>query len=165
MSRLAIALLAAATSVVAADASAGVRIANNVVLVRADGTRVAVKPTIRAWCGPWSSEVRKPSVHVRAGTRSGLWTLSAVVADVRRRPMVRFPHSFVFDKPTRALLFAADGRNEASTAEEESRGQITFTRVRCGKRLDLRFRVDAVMGGEFSDGTPVAIRGTFSARG
>jgi hypothetical protein len=79
---------------------------------------------------------------------------------------VRFPHSFVFDKPTGALLFAADGRNEASSAEEESSGRMTFTRARCGRTtLDVRFRVDAVLGSEFFDGAPVRIRGSFSARG
>ena len=131
----------------------------------ADGTAVAVEQTIRVWCGPWASDVRKPSIHVRAGTRSGLWTMSAVLADVRRRPVVRFPHSFVFDKPTRAQLFAADGRNEASTAEEESSGRITFTRRSLRLAPGHPLRVDGVMGSEFSDGTPIAIRGTFSARG
>ena len=166
MKRLAIALLvvAAASGAAAAPAPA-FQVDNRVVLTRGDGTPLPVAPKVRVWCGPWSSEVRKPAIHIRAGTRSGLWTLSAVVADVRRRPVVRFPHSFVFDKPTGAQLFAAGGRNEASTAEEESSGRITFSRVRCGSRLDVRFRVDAVMGSEFSDGTAIAIRGTFSARG
>jgi hypothetical protein len=50
-------------------------------------------------------------------------------------------------------------------APEEASGRITLTRVRCGRRLDLRFRVDAVMGSELSDGAPIAIRGRFSARG
>jgi len=163
--RLAIALLVLA-GVGAPAASAGLRIANDVAVTRSDGTRVAVKPTIRVWCGPWEPDVRVPSIHVRVGSRSRAWTLSAVVADVRRRPVVRFPHSFVFDKPTGAQLFAADGRNEASSAEEEAGGRMTFSRARCGRTsLDLRFTVDAVMGSELSDGTPIAIRGTFSARG
>ena len=91
--------------------------------------------------------------------------------DAERRPRRRpqpprraLPHSFVFDRPTRAQLFATDGRNEASTAEEESSGQITFSRARCGSHMDIRFRVDGVMGSEFSDATAIAIRGTFSAR-
>ncbi|MDX6690562.1 MAG: hypothetical protein QOG15_2019, partial [Solirubrobacteraceae bacterium] len=62
-------------------------------------------------------------------------------------------------------LFAAEGRNEASTAEEESSGRITFTRVHCGKHLDLRFKVEAVIGSEYIDSTPITIRGSFSARG
>ncbi len=168
MRRLTIGLLvlAAATGAAAAPAATpDVRIANGVVLTRADGTVVPIKQTIRVWCGPWASDVRTPAVHVLAGSRRAVWTMSAVLADVRRNPVVRFPHSFVFDKPTKAQLFAAEARNEASTAEEESSGKITFTKVQCGKRLDLRFKVDAVMGSEFSDGTPLTIRGSFSARG
>ena len=166
--RFVIALLvvvAASGAAAAPAASPDFQVDNQVVLTNADGTVLPVKPRVRVWCGPWASDVRKPSIHVLAGTRGGLWTLSAVVADVRRRPVVRFPHNFIFDTPTGAQLFAGDGRNEASTAEEEASGRITFTRVRCGKRLDLRFRVDGVMGSEFFDGTSIAIRGSFSARG
>ncbi len=169
MKRLAFGLLVAvATSSVTAApaASPELRIADDVVLTRSDGTAIPVKQTVRVWCGPWEDDVRKPSIHVRAGARGALWTMSAVVADVRRKPVVRFPHSFVFDKPTGAQLFAADAKNEASSAEEESSGRITFTRARCGRTtLDVRFKVDATLGSEFSDGTPVTIRGTFSARG
>ena len=56
--------------------------------------------------------------------------VDAVVADVRRHPVVRFPHSFVFDEPTGAELFAVDRENELSSAEEEARGRITFGAVR-----------------------------------
>ena len=150
----------------ASAASPELRISSDVALLRPDGSKIALKPTIRVWCGPWEPDVRVPSIHVRVGSRSRAWTLSAVVADVRRRPVVRFPHSFVFDKPTGAQLFAVDARNEASSAEEEASGRMTFSRARCGRTsLDLRFAVDAVMGSELSDGTPIAIRGTFSARG
>jgi hypothetical protein len=168
MKRLAIALaasLAASGATAAPAASPDLRISNSVVLTRPDGSAIAVKQTFRVWCGPWESDVRKPSIHVQAGSRSGLWQLTAVVADVRRHPVVRFPHSFVFDKPTGGQLFAAHDRNEASSAEEESSGRITLSKVQCGKRLDIRFKVDAVLGSEFSDGTPVTMRGSFSARG
>jgi hypothetical protein len=169
MKRRALVLLVlAATSAATAAPAAGpeLRIADEVVLMRADGSAIALKPAIRVWCGPWESGVGTRSIHVRAGSRSASWTLSAVLADVKRKPVVRFPHSFVFDKPTGAQLFAATGGNEASSAEEESRGRITFTKARCGRTtLDLRFTVDAVMGSELSDGAPIAIRGTFSARG
>jgi hypothetical protein len=166
--RLAIGLLLLATALGGAATSSAapdLRISNAVVLTRPDGSAVALRPQIRVWCGPWASDVRKPSIHVRAGGRGGVWMLSAVVADVRRRPVVRFPHSFVFDKPTGAQLFAGDGSNETSSAEEESSGRITFTRVHCGRRLDIRFRVDGVVGSEFHDGAPIAVRGSFSARG
>ena len=75
------------------------------------------------WCGPWASDVRTPSIHVRVGTRG-----AAVDAERRRRRRPppanrRFPHTFIFDKPTGAQFFAAEGRNEASTSEEESSGR------------------------------------------
>lgn len=169
MKRLALVLgvLAAASAASAAPAARPeLRIADDIALSRPDGSAIAVKPAIRVWCGPWDDDARARSIHVRAGARGALWTLSAVLADVKRKPVVRFPHSFVFDKPTGAQLFAADGRNEASTAEEESSGRMTFTKARCGRTtLDVRFKVDAVMGSEFSDGAPLRIRGSFSAHG
>jgi hypothetical protein len=158
-------LVAGSGAAAAPAASPDLRIANEIVLTRADGTAIPVKQTFRVWCGPWERDVPKPSVHVQAGARGELWTMSAVVADVRRRPVVRFPHSFIFDKPTGARLFAGDGRNEASTSTQKSSGRITFSRVRCGKRPDVRFEVAAVIGSELFDGTPVAMRGSFSARG
>ena len=148
------------------DAAAAIRITSSVSLTRSDGSPVAVKQHVRVWCGRWARDVRTPAIHVRIGDPRGpaVWRLSAVVADVRRRPVVRFPHSFVWNKPSRALIGGHDDRNEFTTAEEESSGRVVFSRVRCGRRLDVRFRVDAVMGSEFSDGTPVAIRGAFGAR-
>jgi len=95
-------LAAASGAAGALAASPDFRAANEIVLTRADGTVIPVKQSIRVWCGPWEQDVRKPSIHVRVGTRSGFWTLTAVVADVKRKPVVRFPHSFVFDKPSRA---------------------------------------------------------------
>jgi hypothetical protein len=166
--RLAIGLLvlvAASGAAAAPAAGPDVRISNEIVLTRADGAVIPVKQSIRVWCGPWAADVPTPAVHVVAGAPRAVWTMTAVVADVRRRPVVRFPHSFIWDKPTRAQLFAGDAGNETSTAEEEAGGRITFTRVRCGKRMDVRFKVDAVLGSEFFEGKPVTIRGSFSARG
>ena len=103
------------------------------------------------------------TLHVRAGVSGGpFWHLRAVVADVRRRPVVRFPHDFIFDKPNGALLFAVDGSNELSSAEEEASGRISFSRVRCGRRMAVRFRVRATLGSEVS-GDPLTVRGSFSA--
>ena len=59
---------------------------------------------------------------------------------------MRFPHSFVFDKPTGAEIFAVDRENELSSAEEEASGRITFGTVRCGRRLAVRFRVERGAG-------------------
>ena len=104
------------------------------------------------------------ALHIRAGARSGpFWQLDAVVADVKRDPVVRFPHSFVFDKPTGAQLFAVERENELSSSEEEASGRMTFGAVRCGRRLAVRFRVDAVLGSEFFGGETVTMRGSFRA--
>jgi hypothetical protein len=112
--------------------------------------------------------VRVPSIHVRVGrrTRSGdqaLWELHAVVADVKRHPVVRLPNSFVFDEPRGAQLFAVDGANELNSDTEESAGRIRFDRVRCGRRMRIAFSARGRVGSEFSDGEALRVRGTFRA--
>ena len=97
-------------------AAAELKVANAVEITRMDGTAVQVAQNLRVWCGRWDRDVPARSLHIRAGARSGpFWQLDAVVADVRRDPVVRFPHSFVFDKPTGAELFAVDRENELSS--------------------------------------------------
>ena len=145
-------------------ARADLRVTSTIALERADGTAVPVAQNLRVWCGPWEPGIPRRTLHVRAGSRAGpFWTLSAVVADVRRDPVVRFPNAFTFDEPTGAQLFAVDGTNEASSGEEEASGSITFGKVRCGPRLAVRFRVRAVLGSEFIDGGLLRLRGTFRA--
>jgi hypothetical protein len=144
--------------------AADLRVSNTVALTRPDGSAVEVAQNLRVWCGRWARDVPRRTLHVRVGARTGpFWRLDAVVADVRRRPVVRFPHSFVFDRPTGVQLFAVDGDNEASSSEEEASGRISFSRVRCGRRLAVRFRVRAVLGSEFFDGDALAMRGSFHA--
>jgi hypothetical protein len=144
--------------------AADLRVASTVSLQRPDGSAIQVAQNLRVWCGPWERDVPRRTLHIRVGARKGpAWQLRAVVADIKRRPVVRFPHSFVFDQPTGAQLFAAAGNNEASTAEEEANGRISFSRVRCGPRLAVRFRVRAVLGSEFFEGDELTMRGSFSA--
>lgn len=163
--------LGAASSATASPTQAAtsvLRITNSVVLTRADGSIAPVAQQFRVWCGRWARDVPTPSVHVLIGdARHGaVWSLSAVVADIKRRPVVRFPFEPVWNKPSRALIGGGDGRNEFTTQEEESSGRVTFSRVRCERRrTEIGFRVDGVMGSEFIDGTPVTIRGSFRARG
>jgi hypothetical protein len=143
----------------------GIEVSNDVALTRPDGAAVPFPPQVRVWCGRWERDVPRRTLHVRVGTRPGpYWMMSAVVRDVRRRPVVRLPRSFVWNRPRGALMFAYDGANEVSSAEEKASGRITFTRVRCGPRLAVRFRVRAVLGSEFIDGDPMTVRGTFHAR-
>ena len=157
---IALLALAAWPNVAAAD----LRVASTVALAGADGSAIPIAQNLRVWCGPWARDVPRRTLHIRAGAREGpFWQLDAVVADVRRRPVVLFPHSFVFDRPTGAQLFAVDGDNEASSAEEEASGWISFRRVRCGRRLAVRFRVRAVLGSELFGGEALTMRGSFRA--
>jgi hypothetical protein len=152
--------LAAWPSASAADLS----VTSTVALTRPDGSAIQAAQNLRVWCGRWDRDVPRRTLHIRAGAREGpFWQLRAVVADVRRRPLVRFPHSFVWNRPTGAQLFAVDGDNEVSSSEEEASGQISFRRVRCGRRLAVRFRVRAVLGSELFGGDPVTMRGSFRA--
>jgi hypothetical protein len=157
--------VAVALAALAGAAPAGaITIDNRLVFLRPDGTEARFGGPVRVWCGPWERDVPVRSIHVRVGLRAGrAWHLSAVLADVRRDPVVRLPHAFIWDRPTGALLFAADGTNELSSAEEEASGRLTFRRARCGPRLRIRVRVDATLGSEFSDGEPLRVRGLFRA--
>jgi hypothetical protein len=159
-----IVLACAAAGALAAPAQAAVTVDDRLAFTRADGSAVAFAREVRVWCGRWERDVPVRTLHVRVGGAGALWHLRAVVADVRRRPVVRLPHEFVFDEPSGAHLFAADGENELSSLEEEGTGRITFERVRCGRRLAVRFRVRGELGSEFFDGPRLAVRGSFSAR-
>lgn len=149
-----------------ASGAAGLRVRDRLTWSHPDGAPVAFRPDLRVWCGPWEPDVPVPSIHVRVGTRSrgaAFWELHAVVADVRRRPVVRLPKSFVFDHPKGAQLFATDGRNEVNSATDRSAGSIRFQRVRCGKRLRIAFRFNGRVGSELFDGETLSVRGSFSA--
>jgi hypothetical protein len=143
-------------------ADADVRLDDRLSFTRPDGSAVPIAHTVRVACGPWEPGVPTRTLHIRAGTAAGpFWALRTVVADVRRRPVVRFPNAFVWNRPKGADLFALDGANELSSGVERASGRITFQRVRCGRRLAVRFRVRAVLGSEFIDGDPVTVRGRF----
>jgi hypothetical protein len=144
--------------------AADLKVTSTVALMREDGSAIQFAQNLRVWCGRWERDVPRRALHIRVGARTGpFWMLDAVVADVRRRPVVRFPHSFVFNRPTGARLFAVDGENEVSSAEEEASGRISFRRVRCGRRLAVRFRVRAVLGSELFEGETLTMRGSFYA--
>lgn len=162
--RLALALLAALLGAALPETAAAITVENRLTFTRPDGTEVAYPSRVRVWCGPWEPDVPVRAIHVQVGVRGEpYWRMSAVVADVNRERVVELPHSFVWDQPTGALLFAVDGTNELSSAEEEAAGRIVFRRARCGRRLSVRFRVTATLGSEFSDGQPLRVRGTFTA--
>jgi hypothetical protein len=166
MRRLLLIALAFVLVAPAAAHAAELRVTNTLEFTRADGSLVEYPFDVRVWCGRWERDVPVRTLHVRIGWSrpTSRWSLSAVVGDVRRRPVVRLPRSFVWNEPEGALLFATDGQNEVSSAEEEAGGRIRFDRVRCGRRLAVRFRIRAVLGSELFDGEPVTVRGTFRAR-
>jgi hypothetical protein len=144
--------------------TADLRIANSLAFTRTDGSAVQFAQNLRVWCGRWDQDVPRRTLHIQAGSLGGpFWQLRVVVADVRRRPVVRLPHSFVSTKPSGAQLFAVDGTNELSSSVEEARGRLSFGKVRCGRRLAVRFRVRAVLGSEFFEGDPLTVRGSFRA--
>jgi hypothetical protein len=154
----------AGVPVESAAGAAGLRVRDRLTWTRPDGTAVAFRPDVRVWCGRWERDVKVPSIHVRVGARTTpRWELSAVVADVKRRPVVRLPHSFVFDHPTGAQFFATDRSNELNSDTDPSSGRIRFQRVSCGKRLRIAFSFSGRVGSEFGDGEPLIVRGSFSA--
>ncbi len=140
----------------AAANGAGLRVTSTVQVTRADGTAVAVPLDFRVWCGRWERDVPVRALQVRVGTPPSLWRLSAVVRDVRRRPVVRFPRFLVWNKPKGALLFAVDGENETSSAAEEAAGRIAFDRVRCGRRLAVPARMEELRVRRLGDARPPA---------
>ena len=155
-----------AGAAVPAEGAAGLRVRDRLVWSHPDGTPVAFRPDVQVWCGRWERDVKVSSIHVRVGARSApRWELNAVVADVKRRPVVRLPHSFNFDHPTGAQLFAAAGGNELNSDTDPSSGRIRFQRVSCGRRLRIAFTFDGRIGSEFGDGEPLVVRGSFSASG
>jgi hypothetical protein len=162
--RRAILIGAAAALLAPAPASAALTVDNRVAFIRPDGSAVAFPPKVRVWCGRWDDDVPERALHVLIGGRHGGWELRAVIADVRRDPVVELPNFSVSDEPQDAHLFATDLDNELSTSQEEARGRITFRRVRCGRRLAVRFRVDGMLGSEFFEGDEWTMRGSFSAR-
>jgi hypothetical protein len=160
-------LIAAVAALVApTPASAELTVRNAITFTRPDGSAVAFPHNVRVRCGRWERRVRGRTLHGRVGARSKgpFWQLRALVGDVRRDPVVELPNSFVWNQPEGADLFVVDGENELSSAVEEATGRIVVDRVRCGRRLAVRFHVQGALGSEFSDGDPLAMRGSFSAR-
>jgi hypothetical protein len=158
----------AAGSAAEAAGAAGLSVRDRLTWMRPDGTKVTFPRAVRMWCGPWASDVPVRSIHVQVGVRSrtgraSWWELHAVLADVRRRPVVRLPNAFVFDRPRGAQLFAVDARNEVNSDQEESTGSIRFGRVRCGRRPRVSFSFEGRVGSELFDGETLAVSGSFRA--
>lgn len=128
---------------------------------RLDGSaiRFGVKP--RVWCGPWDDLVARPSLHVAARSARRGWELSAVSRDIMLGQPIGFPNEFVSSRPRGAQLFVATPRIEASSAEEEGSGSLTFLRASCEVGDLVEFSVRAVLGSELFGGTRVRVSGTY----
>lgn len=155
-----LAVLLAASSLLAGAATADARLT----FKRDDGSVIPFRGTPRAWCGPWEEEVARRSVHVVLRNPRRVWQLRAVRRDVRDGQRIEFPNYFNWDEPHGAQLFVGGIRNEASTAEEESSGSMTFTRLSCRRGGIVAFSIDAVLGSEFFDGESVHVSGTYRGR-
>lgn len=128
---------------------------------RLDGSTIGFGAKPRVWCGPWDDQVARPSIHVSArGPRRG-WELTAVRRHIASDALVAFPNAFVSTQPQGAQLFVFTPRIEASSAEEESRGSLTFLRAGCQLGEAVEFKVAAVLGSEFFAGTRVRVSGTY----
>jgi hypothetical protein len=133
---------------------------------RSHGSVLRFEGRPRVWCGPWADDVARPALHVAlTDTPRRGWTLDAVRRDLRVGEPIRFPLDFVFDGPRGAQLFVADGRRiEASSAEEESSGSLTFTHAGCRRGALVAFTIDAALGSEYFQGGRVGVTGSFRGR-
>ncbi|MGH7461895.1 MAG: hypothetical protein ACREMA_12845, partial [Longimicrobiales bacterium] len=140
-----------------------------IIFTRQDGSRVQFPASsqVFAWCGDWEprEDIKVPSVRVMFGTpgTAPLWYLGAVVSDVKVGQAMAFPNSFVFDQPRSALLYLADPPNEASSAEDDASGSVTFEELNCRPGGSVRFSINAVLGSEFFEGPRVTVQGSFRA--
>lgn len=131
------------------------------VFKRPSGSAIHFNGQPRAWCGPWAEDVARPSFHVGLRSARRGWELSAVRRDVQIGRSIEFPNDFVWNKPHGAQLFAFDAPIEASTAEEESSGSMVFSHLSCRLGSVVEFSVEAVLGSELFEGTPVQVSGTY----
>lgn len=135
---------------------------NELVFERADGSRIQFPGTPRVWCGVWEEGVvGAQTLHVRLGSAAARWELRAVIPEIRTGRPIAFPNTFVWNDPTGAEMFVLDAPNELSTGTPDSSGSLTFERLDCTGTGGVRFEIDAVIGSEFGDRAPVAVRGTF----
>lgn len=139
---------------------------------RTDGSRIVFRGRVRAWCGAWNDLASTRTVHVAVMRADGrgfalpYWHVYAVAAQVARGKVIRFPVGITGGRARGAEVFVADKRtgNEASTEEEEASGSISFAPVRCTPGSPVRFTIAAVLGSEFSDGTPIRVSGTYAGK-
>ena len=145
-------------------------------VTRPDGSKIEFSEGFEVFCGPWEEDVAVPSLHVWSPPRSSLdesnppqarFLFTGVLDDLETASTIRFPHSFVFSKPSKGHVFVYDGKtkNEAGSDQEEAGGSLTVRSFSCEKReAELEFD-EVVLGSEFSDGGLVRLSGRLRVGG
>jgi hypothetical protein len=85
--------------------------------------------------------------------------VEAPVTYLRRHPRLRLPEHL----REGAVLFAAAGRNEASSSEEEATGSLVFDQVSCSNGPRVKLRINARLGSELFDGAAIRVTGSIRA--
>lgn len=140
---------------------------NNLVFKRTDSSEIEFGENTLVWIGFWENTVKVEALHIvvsDASPPSGpirYWRLKAVIDDIVIGEKLEFPNNYIWNDPDGVLLFVYDEPNELSTQEEESRGWITFHKLRTGGSGEVSFSIDAVVGSEYHDGDSCSVQGTF----
>lgn len=143
---------------------------NTITFHGTDGHKVEMPAETYVWCGPWDPlNSAEPALHVYVGRVdngrriSPLWSLDATLHGTPRGRPARLPTLVEEDpRPQGVTLFAAWGTNqENSSQEEDSHGRLVVNELRCGQAGSVAFSVDATLGSEYHDGSPIRVRGRF----
>ena len=150
-------LLAGLLSFLVLVAGAAAAAAGSPVFRRADGSQIAIPGAVLVWCDA-------SALHVASlGTiHQSRWELTAARGDVRPKHSVRL----LWEKsgPIELFVYDAKTRNEASSETEGTRGRVTFGKAACTRGSAIELHIDATLGSEFGDGTPIKVTGTFVGR-
>jgi len=142
---------------------------NNLVFTRSDDSEIEFGDYTLVWVGYWESMVKVDALHIIVSdswppsSPVRYWRLKAVIDDIVIGEKLEFPINFVWNDPREVMLFAYDEPNELSSQEEESRGWITFHKLRTSGSGEVHFTIDAVLGSEYHDGDSCSVQGTFRA--
>jgi hypothetical protein len=151
------------------SASAGQAAVSTLAFRRADGSRIRFPGTVRAWCGAWDEQDSTRALHVAVlgpgarGYARPFWLVQAVLRDVSRGRVVRFPIGFDSSSVRGGIAFVYDTRtrNEVSSEDEAAKGRMAFSPIRCDLGSPVRFSISGKLGSELLNGKPVTASGTF----
>jgi hypothetical protein len=163
-------LAAVAAAVASGAASARADVENNLVFRRQGGATITFPAAAKsfAWCGPYEpGNVEETTVHVitydTTLTNHTYWRLWAIPADVVIGEPQLFPNHWTWPNPDSVEIFVYDPPNEAATDTEGSSGSIVFQKLDCAVGGQVECTIDAQIGSEFGDGSPITVQGSFRA--